>query len=356
MCRNYGIDLLKIVAMLMIVAGHVLLAGGPNDAVAEPTLRGSAIYYTVFGFRLFTCCAVNCFVLATGYLYYGKRIRLSRAVELWFQIVFLSVLVLSVAMLCGYRPSRVQYFKTFMPLTSYSYWFMTQYFLLLLLIPMLNKLLESMSIKFAIYTTFTLVFVFAVIPTATTSSVVPVNGGYCVTWFAVVYLIGASFRKWKVADKINGLRAAVLFLAGYVGSLGVAVYGGILGRFIPCVSGGGWLAYQYNSPFMLLEAVSLFLLFENIHIKSRLLQKVVSTVSSLVLGVYILHSNPVFRDAFHWNGRWAGIVALNPLAFLGMVFWIAMCIFCVACLVDYFRSKVFACVKCRIQRRCGAIS
>ena len=65
MCRNYGIDLLKIVAMLMIVAGHVLLAGGPNDAVAEPTLRGSAIYYTVFGFRLFTCCAVNCFVLCT---------------------------------------------------------------------------------------------------------------------------------------------------------------------------------------------------------------------------------------------------------------------------------------------------
>lgn len=353
MKHDYEIDLLKIAAMLMIVAGHVLLTGGPNDAVSEPTLRGSVVYYTVFGLRLFTCCAVNCFVLVTGYLYYGKRVRLSRAVELWLQIVFLSAVVLVVAILCGYHPSRLQCFKTFMPLTSYSYWFMTQYFLLLLLIPTLNKLVEAMDASFARYAIVVLVFVFSVVPTVTTSSVVPVNGGYCVTWFAVMYLIGACFRKWNIADRITGLRAVVLFLVGYAGSLGVAVYGSIVGRFIPTVSGGGWLAYQYNSPFMLLEAVSLFFLFKNVNIKNRLLQKGVSTVSSLMLGVYILHSNSVFRDAFHWNGRWAGIVLHSPVAFLARVLCITICIFCAACLVDYLRFKGFAFVKYHIQNRLG---
>ncbi len=68
----------------------------------------------------------------------------------------------------------------------------------------------------------------------------------------------------------------------------------------------------------------------------------------VVLGVYILHSNPVFRDMFHWNGRWAGIVSCSPAVFLAKVWWITIYIFCVASLVDYFRLKVFALLKCYI--------
>lgn len=48
-----------------------------------------------------TICAVNCFVIATGYLYLGKKVKVSRAVELWLQMVFLSALVLVVALACG---------------------------------------------------------------------------------------------------------------------------------------------------------------------------------------------------------------------------------------------------------------
>ena len=134
MKRNYGIDLLKIVAMLMIVAGHIILHGGINDAVAGPSLKGSLAYYVVFGFRLVTICAVNCFVIATGYLYIGKKVKVSRTVELWLQMVFLSVLVLVLALVCGYHPSSLDVAKTFLPLSTDHYWFLTQYFFLWLMI------------------------------------------------------------------------------------------------------------------------------------------------------------------------------------------------------------------------------
>lgn len=347
--RNYGIDLLKIVAMLMIVAGHVILSGGVNDVVVKPEMRGTMAYCVVFGFRLVTICAVNCFVLATGYLYFGKKVKVSRAVELWLQMVFLSVSVLSVALACGYHPSSLDVVKTFLPLVTYHYWFMTQYFFLLLLIPILNRLVENVDGRFAVYAIVVLLFVFSVIPTATASAVVPVNGGYCVVWFAVLYLIGACVKKWNVERRLGLGMSATLFIVGYVGSFGVAVYGAFVGRFLPAA--GGWLCFQYNSPFVLLEALSLFLFFAKTNIAGSVMQKMLATISSLVFGVYILHSNSVFRTAFHWNGHWSYIVEGHPLLIIVKVIGVAFVIFAGACVVDYVRLRLFALVKSLIGRR-----
>lgn len=38
-------------------------------------------------------CAVNCYAITTGYLMYGKKLRISRITELWFEILFYSVVI-----------------------------------------------------------------------------------------------------------------------------------------------------------------------------------------------------------------------------------------------------------------------
>ena len=205
MKRNHGIDLLKIIAMIMVVMGHVILSGGVNEAVTS--VRGSCAYYTVFAIRLVTICAVDCFVLATGYLYYGRKVKLSRVVELWLQVVFLSAVVLGGALVSGYCPTGLQWLKTFLPISTYHYWFITQYMLLMLFVPMLNRFVECLDGKGALYLIAVLVFVFSILPTFLFPTEIPLNGGYTVVWFCVLFIIGSCIRKFDVAKRVGAILA-----------------------------------------------------------------------------------------------------------------------------------------------------
>lgn len=60
--RNYGIDALRIVSMLMVVTLHVLGHGGVLK-IAE-----SEKYWIVWFLEISAYCAVNCYALISGYV------------------------------------------------------------------------------------------------------------------------------------------------------------------------------------------------------------------------------------------------------------------------------------------------
>ena len=70
---NSGINLFKLFSMFMIAQLHILGMGGIIGATA-----GTAAYYHAFFMQNAAFCAVNCYALASGYLMFGKKIRLSR--------------------------------------------------------------------------------------------------------------------------------------------------------------------------------------------------------------------------------------------------------------------------------------
>lgn len=63
--RNYGIDLLRFVSMLMITSYHVILPGMGQYAFYNGTLSIKIIY-------AICSCGVNCFLLISGYVYKGS--------------------------------------------------------------------------------------------------------------------------------------------------------------------------------------------------------------------------------------------------------------------------------------------
>ena len=67
MKRNYGIDLLRMILMLMVVILHVLGHGGVLDA----TTPLSAKYCVSWLIESFAYCAVNCYALISGYVYFN---------------------------------------------------------------------------------------------------------------------------------------------------------------------------------------------------------------------------------------------------------------------------------------------
>ena len=82
--RNIGIDLLKIVSMLMIVTLHMLGHGGVLDNM--PPM--SRCYQVAWLIEIACYGAVNCYALASGFL--TARCNIRKLMELWLQVMFYS--------------------------------------------------------------------------------------------------------------------------------------------------------------------------------------------------------------------------------------------------------------------------
>lgn len=62
--RNSGIDLLRIISMIMIVTLHLLGHGGILNNL-EPFTSG---HYSAWTLEIIAYCAVNCYALISGYV------------------------------------------------------------------------------------------------------------------------------------------------------------------------------------------------------------------------------------------------------------------------------------------------
>ena len=72
--RNYGIDLLRIVSMIMIVTLHVLGKGG----VLKNTVPLSYRYEVAWFLETASYCAVNCYAINSGYVAVKSKFKYSK--------------------------------------------------------------------------------------------------------------------------------------------------------------------------------------------------------------------------------------------------------------------------------------
>ena len=72
--RDYGIDLLRIISMMIVPMIHLLGQGG----VIASTVPFSINYEVAWLFESFLLVAVNCFVLIAGYVCLGVRIIIQK--------------------------------------------------------------------------------------------------------------------------------------------------------------------------------------------------------------------------------------------------------------------------------------
>lgn len=85
--RNYGIDLLRIVSMMMVVLLHVLGQGGILDGSDPLTVKSETAWLLEIG----AYSAVNIYAMISGYVGYGRKYKYSGLVYLYFQVLFYTV-------------------------------------------------------------------------------------------------------------------------------------------------------------------------------------------------------------------------------------------------------------------------
>ena len=100
------------------------------------------------------------------------------------------------------------------------------------------------------------------------------------------------------------------------------------------------LQTYYNSLFVLLGAISLFMFFMNLEIKGKNMTSIIKWIVPKSFAVYLIHEQPVFRDVL-----WQKIIMIerysgNAISLLLTILISTVIIFIVCILIDTVRSTL----------------
>lgn len=338
--REMNFELLRIVAMCMIIGLHYLDKGNVlGNFVEVQDIKG----YIPWVFEAFFFCAVNVYVLITGYFLVEKEVRIKRVFSLWGQVLFYSLLLGGIAIGAGVvkfselNIYRLAYYV--FPVVTEHYWFVTGYILLYLLLPFMNPVLLKMDKKQMRNSLWILLCILCVSKTVLPLNLAVDKKGYDVLWFIVLYLTGAYYKRFGfelISTKIRGIVLYAVSGAGiFLCSLVLKSIFVKTGHMQDIVT----YAYSYNHILCYLAAIGLFAFFSRITINSEKAEKVIGTFASAAFGVYLLHEHMDFR--YMWQ-QWLCVEKQAESAAFPLWMFGSICVvFFVCALIELVRQKLF---------------
>jgi surface polysaccharide O-acyltransferase-like enzyme len=195
--RSSNFELLRIVAMIMIVAHHFSVHGGFDFALDSVTVPRLWIQFIQMGGKI----GVDIFVLISGYfLVTSSKIKIFKILKLWLQLFFYSVLLYLVFILTGQEDFSIRTFiNTCLPVLNSNWWFASTYFVLYLISPFINIFLKAMDKKQYQRFLCLLLVIWCFIPTFTRCDF---QSNYLL-WFIFLYSIAAYIRLWTDQSKLS---------------------------------------------------------------------------------------------------------------------------------------------------------
>lgn len=337
--RMLNLDLLRCLAMMMIIVLHYLGKGGLLGDVTAANM--GAVGTVAWILEAFSIVAVNSYMLISGYFLCESSFRLSRLLQLYLQVWSYSVILGMLAAALGILPAAeadTHYFLTLLfPVSMRHYWFMTAYVFLYLLLPLLAMAVRNMSKRQLSLVLTVLLTVFCVLKSVLPFRLETDSQGYDCLWYICVFLTAAYIRKFGMPFLESGWRCACLYAGGCIALFGELM---IL-RQVYLRTGSMELilktSYDYNHVLPVIASVGLFGLFlEMKSDKGHVLGGAAGKAAPYVLGVYLLHENMGLRYSWqNWFG--ADRIQTVPQLLVGTVSAVA-CVFATGVIVERLRT------------------
>lgn len=289
--RQSNIELLRIVAMIMIIAHHFSFHGGFKFSSDTITATRFWVQFLLIGGKI----GVNIFMLISGYFLVSARsLKTNKVLKLWLQIFTYSVGIFIVFSLCGAETFGIKkLIKLCFPITYSQWWFASTYFILYLLSPYINKLLHSLDKKQYQHFLLLLGFCWCIIPTLTAQA----NQSNNLLWFVFLYAFAGYIRLFKPQTNIKGSTYIWMSIAVTLLTFLSAVVSDFLGTKIEFFYENATILYGMRKFPIFLIAAMLFIGFLKTDIGYK---PVINTISSATFGVYLIHDNKYIRP-FLWK-------------------------------------------------------
>lgn len=337
--RMANLELLRCVAMMMVIVLHYLGKGGllANLTGESPGSVGTAAWLL----EAFCIVAVNLYMLISGYFLCMSSFKLSRLLQLLLQVWLYSVAFGIIGAATGIiRETAVDthYFLTLIfPVSMEHYWFLTAYVFLYLLLPFVGMAVKRMSRQQLQLAIALLLIAFCVLKSILPLRLETDRKGYDCLWYLCVFLTAAYMRRFGVAFLRRKGRALGLYVACCLLALaGTAILGFIYLRTGSLRRMTG-MCMEYNHILPFLAALGLFGFFEGLEIKGKTAD-VINRIAPYTLGVYLLHENLGLR--YTWQS-WLGAERIsNPGELLLWTLLAVVVVFCAGILTDMLRAQL----------------
>ncbi len=342
--REANFELLRVIAILMVIVLHYLLHGNLLPQVGEP-LRAD----TVAGALIKSLCiaAVNIWVLISGYFLSDTGVSLRRLLRVVTEVLFYSITITVVMLLTGYgnelQGGLYGLVTCFLPISSEHYWFATAYVFMYLFAPLLNKGVILLSRKQLKFTIIGLLLWFCVIKSVLPVALATDDYGYGFGWFLVLYLIAAYIRKYDVRF-LRSARSGLLLWslsAILIFAVTLAVHAVNLrtGRL------ASWYGrqYDYNYILTLTAALGMFTAFRFLRLREGKPAELARFLAPFTFGVYLLHEHRDIRDSWvAWIEDFIGEIPRGNVAMLFLhLITSVIIVFLAGVMVDFIRRMLF---------------
>ena len=137
--RSSNLELLRILCMLLIIGDHLTGQSG----IADYTTLPSSFAFCLIGCGSRIACSV--FVLIGGWFLCEQPYKTRRPLSLWLSLWLYTVPVTLLCKLAGLDVSWGALRWAAFPASTRQLWFISDYLLLLLCVPLLNRLLRGLS-------------------------------------------------------------------------------------------------------------------------------------------------------------------------------------------------------------------
>lgn len=271
--RNSNLEILRIVAMMLIVMHHYAVHSFDNETLQTINWDWHLVNWFSEGGKL----GVAIFVMISGYYMVESKYTLRKFLKLWGEVIFYNLLIFTLFNTVLVPVEAIEFdfqtvFHQFFPLIYYQYWFVSAYVLLMICSPFINHVLHSFSKErlkvFIVLLMFTQTFLPVVSSAVNQLSLF----GDCILF----YFIAGYIRLYYSDNKPK--RHLILAIVFYV-------------LLIICTTYNAQYR-EINSIVIIIVATELLLYFSLLKPKnSRLIQ----TLSSATFGIYLIHDNEYMR-------------------------------------------------------------
>ena len=327
--RESNFELLRIVLMLLIIVGHLLLNSEKLGAI------GTKEYYITNIMRSFTVFGVNGFILLSGY--FGINLNYKKLIRLDIRILFYTWIFFVIGIVSGiHQINIIKDILLIFPVITKRYWFITDYFVLCILSPFLNKFIQSLDreeLKKLLLISGIIFYLIATFCFMINADQIVNDSGYGMINFIYLYFIGFYLKHYYKDEhssifyfSIYGIISIMLFVVNW----GMTKITGFY--FDSLIS--------YNTIFVLGGAISLFLAFKNLKIPTY---TIINRSAAACLSIYVIHTNPTISQFMFCN-----ILKINQITgikLIPIIFVQTSLIYVICYVIDIIIDKFFSALK-----------
>ena len=164
-------------------------------------------------------------------------------------------------------------------------------------------------------------------------------------WLLVLYIIGAYFGKYVILEKNKTI--IIIFSSLLIFIFATFLSSELHYKITKSKRNKSKILISYISPTMVMQAISLVMIFSKLNIKNKFLKNLISFLTPLTFSTYLIHSHlfntklKIIKILFKW------VFMFNHKLLFLKIYCVGIIIYFICTCLDYIRFLIFKILKFR---------